>query len=475
MDFKALVVRAIGPNGNFDRYLVLRQEPICRGSYESAYDRYLKVTKEDKGWFGEATVRKQFCDDIRAAKPALERLEKGIWPEPWDLEKLEKFFVPGSDQHRAFTEDFNSFIKPDGIRRMKEFSENALSEEHEFLNNSISALFNAQARGESTTLHEYILKSRLGYPQVDMWVQEDPGLAIQEHMEKNPRENWPFLPPSPTSESYLACRDNYFGTKSPKSTLLHSIDNFSPLDQFDISDFFSLDLPDLVYSHMSITNIAIYLTIAVISFYVLNLLVRNYKKFVAVVWSISWESIYYTLSGIVLNQINSNKGHTYFPFIYTLFIFIIANNLMGMIPFSFAATSHFILAFFLSFTVVFAATTLGLRKFALGFFSFFVPGGCPLGLLPLLVLIEFISYLARNVSLGLRLAANVLSGHMLLNILSGFAHNIVNTGLIYLLIGLIPLAFIISFSGLELGIAFIQAQVFVVLTSSYIKDVLVLH
>jgi F-type H+-transporting ATPase subunit a len=104
-----------------------------------------------------------------------------------------------------------------------------------------------------------------------------------------------------------------------------------------------------------------------------------------------------------------------------------------------------------------------------------VPAGCPLGLLPLLVLIEFISYLARNVSLGLRLAANITAGHMLLNILSGFTYTIMSSGLIFFLLGLIPLSFIVAFSGLELAIAVIQAQVFVVLTSSYIKDGLDLH
>ena len=121
------------------------------------------------------------------------------------------------------------------------------------------------------------------------------------------------------------------------------------------------------------------------------------------------------------------------------------------------------------------ATLLGFKKHGLDFFSLFVPSGCPLNLLPLLVLIEFISYLARNVSLGLRLSANILSGHMLLNILSGFCYNIMTTGFLFFFVGLIPLAFVIAFSGLELGIAFIQAQVFVVLTCSYIKDGLDLH
>ena len=144
-------------------------------------------------------------------------------------------------------------------------------------------------------------------------------------------------------------------------------------------------------------------------------------------------------------------------------------------PYSFASTSHFLLTFFISFTVVLGATFLGLEKHGIEFFSFFVPSGCPLGLLPLLVLIEFISYLARNVSLGLRLAANIISGHMLLSILSGFTYKIMSSGIIFFFIGFLPLAFIIAFSGLELGIAFIQSQVFVVLTASYIKDSLDLH
>jgi F-type H+-transporting ATPase subunit a len=146
-----------------------------------------------------------------------------------------------------------------------------------------------------------------------------------------------------------------------------------------------------------------------------------------------------------------------------------------MVPYSFAPTSHFILTFSISFTIVIGATILGFQIHALKFFSLFVPSGCPLGLVPLLVLIEFISYLARNISLGLRLAANVLSGHMLLNILGGFTYNIMNSGFISFFLGLMPLLFIIAFSGLEIGIAFIQAQVFVVLSASYIKDTLELH
>ena len=249
----------------------------------------------------------------------------------------------------------------------------------------------------------------------------------------------------------------------------------SPLDQFEIRDLVCIDTGILGNYHISLTNIGLYLIIGMVLIVLLNVLSTNYNKLVSNKWSISQESLYATIHSIVTNQINSTTGQIFFPFIYTLFIFILINNLIGMIPYSFASTSHFVLTFSLSFTIVLGATILGFSKHGLEFFSLLVPAGCPLALLPLLVLIEFISYLARNISLGLRLAANILSGHMLLNILAGFTYNIMTSGLIFFFLGLIPLTFIIAFSGLELGIAFIQAQVFVVLSSGYIKDGLDLH
>lgn len=248
----------------------------------------------------------------------------------------------------------------------------------------------------------------------------------------------------------------------------------SPLDQFEIRNLISIDGPLLLNLNISLTNIGLYITLAALIIVIFSLLTLN-NKVMFNSWSLGLEAMYATVHGIVVSQINPKQGQMYFPFIYTLFIFILINNLIGMVPYSFATTSHFILAFSLSFSVVLGATILGFNKHGLKFFSLFVPAGCPLGLVPLLVLIEFISYLARNVSLGLRLSANVLGGHMLLSILAGFCYNIMTSGFLFLFIGLIPLGFIIAFSGLELGIAFIQAQVFVVLTSSYIKDALDLH
>jgi len=249
----------------------------------------------------------------------------------------------------------------------------------------------------------------------------------------------------------------------------------SPLDQFVIRNLFSIKADILGNIQLSLTNIGLYLIITTFLIFMFFLLATNYDMTTPNGWSLSLESIYATVFSIVVNQINARKGQMFFPLIFALFMFILINNLVGMVPYSFAPTSHFILTFSLSFTVVIGATILGFQIHSLKFFSFFVPSGCPLALLPLLVSIEFISYLSRNVSLGLRLGANVLSGHMLLNILGGFTYNIMSNGFIYFLLGLLPLLFILAFSGLEIGIAFIQAQVFVVLSSSYIKDSLELH
>lgn len=247
----------------------------------------------------------------------------------------------------------------------------------------------------------------------------------------------------------------------------------SPLNQFDIN--YILDINMLSKNILLLSNIGLYLTITVSILCLISLIANNFSKIAPNRSSSNQESVYATVYSIVINQLDEFKGQVFFPFIFTLFIVILSNNLIGMIPYTFASTSHFIVTFSLSFTLVLGATVLGLYIHVFKFFSLLVPSGCPLPLLPLLVLIEFISYIARNVSLGLRLAANVLSGHMLLNILSGFTYNIMKSGYLYSIIALLPLSFVTAFSALEMGIAFIQAQVYAVLSGSYVKDGLNLH
>jgi F-type H+-transporting ATPase subunit a len=251
--------------------------------------------------------------------------------------------------------------------------------------------------------------------------------------------------------------------------------NYNPLEQFEIRDLIVIDAPIFFNAHLSLTNISMYLILSLIIILSMNLLTGKLKYLVYKNWLLAKECIYDTIYSITINNINGKEGPLYFPFIYTLFLFILVNNLIGMIPYSFASTSHFILAFSLSFTIVIGATILGFYRHNIKFFALFAPAGCPLAMLPLLIIIEFISYLTRNISLGLRLAANILSGHMLLSILSGFTYKIMTSGILYFILGLLPLLFIIAFSSLELAIAFIQAQVFVVLSCAYTKDALELH
>ena len=171
-----------------------------------------------------------------------------------------------------------------------------------------------------------------------------------------------------------------------------TLDTSSPLDQFKINDLFSFDAPILGNLHISLTNIGLYLTIGIFFILKLKVLSTNSNRLVGNNWSISQESLYATIHSIVTNQINPRNGQNYFPFLYALFIFILINNLIGMVPYSFASTSHFVLTFALSFTIVLGATILGFQKHGLVFFSLLVPAGCPLALLPLLVLIEFMKY-----------------------------------------------------------------------------------
>ncbi|GMM39092.1 F1F0 ATP synthase subunit A (mitochondrion) [Saccharomycopsis crataegensis] len=160
---------------------------------------------------------------------------------------------------------------------------------------------------------------------------------------------------------------------------------------------------------------------------------------------------------MVRSQMGGVYGGFYFPFIYTLFIFVLVANLISMVPYSFALASH--LVFIVS----------------LNFFGFFVPEGTPLPLVPVLVLIELLSYTARAISLGLRLSANILSGHLLLSILSGLTLTLMSVSIITFVLGFLPLAGILAIVCLEYAISMIQAYVLSVLTAGYLKDALYLH
>lgn len=177
---------------------------------------------------------------------------------------------------------------------------------------------------------------------------------------------------------------------------------------------------------------------------------------------------------MVRSQIGSSNER-YIPFIYSLFFYIIISNLVGNVPYNYTITTSLIVSLGLSFTIFIGVTILGLYKHQLKFFSFFIPAGTPLGLVPLLVLIEFISYIARAFSLGVRLFANLVAGHTLLKILSGLLTKLFTSSIIIFFVTLIPFGIFVALCGLELAVSIIQAYVFSILVSSYLKDAIDLH
>ena len=249
---------------------------------------------------------------------------------------------------------------------------------------------------------------------------------------------------------------------------------FSPLEQFEVTPLISITAPILGNFVLAFTNLGIYAIITVILILGLHILGNNAYRLVPSRWSISVESAYATVHGIVRDQIGSSN-EIYTPFIYSLFWLILIANLNGNIPYGYTVTTSAIAAMGLSVLVFVAVTVLGLSLHKVHFFSFFVPSGTPLPLVPALVLIELISYLARAVSLGVRLFSNIVAGHTLLKILSTFLGQLFSAGLITAILTLIPFAVFVGLIGLEIAVSLIQSYVFVVLTCSYLRDAIELH
>ena len=185
-----------------------------------------------------------------------------------------------------------------------------------------------------------------------------------------------------------------------------------------------------------------------------------------------WQSMAemsYEFVANLLRDTVGNEGRKYFPFVFSLFMFILFGNMLGMIPYSFTFTSHVIVTFAMALTVFIGVTILGFVKHGIHFFSFFVPPGVSVILWPLMIPIEVISYLSRPISLAVRLFANLTAGHTMLKVFAGF---VVSLGIVG---GFLPFAFVVALTGLELLIAFLQAYVFTILTCFYINDAIHLH
>ena len=177
----------------------------------------------------------------------------------------------------------------------------------------------------------------------------------------------------------------------------------------------------------------------------------------------------YTLVSKMISDTAGSKAKPYFPFIFSLFMFVLFCNMLGMLPYSFTVTSHIIVTFALAAVVFIGVTIIGFANHGVGYLKLFIPSGVPVVLLPLIVIIEIISYLARPVSLSVRLFANMLAGHTMLKVFGGF---VISLGIIG---GWLPLSFTVALTGLEILIAFLQAYVFAILTCIYLNDALNLN
>jgi F-type H+-transporting ATPase subunit a len=251
------------------------------------------------------------------------------------------------------------------------------------------------------------------------------------------------------------------------NTFIHS-----PLEQFEVTNLIGLNAPVLGYFNLTLTNLALYSILVIVLIVGLHILANNNTKLVPSKWSIVLESLFASVHSMVKDQIGKE---VYLPFIYSLFFFILIANLTGNVPYSFTITTSVIVSIGLSFTIFIGVTILGLSIHKTHFFSFFVPSGTPLALVPLLVLIEMVSYLARAVSLGVRLFANMVAGHTLMKILSTFLYQMFSSSIIVAVLTLIPFTLFLAIMGLELAVSVIQAYVFSILTCSYIKDAIDLH
>ena len=177
----------------------------------------------------------------------------------------------------------------------------------------------------------------------------------------------------------------------------------------------------------------------------------------------------YTFVAKMISDTAGSGAKSFFPFIFTLFMFVLFSNMLGMLPYSFTVTSHIIVTFALAAFVFVGVTIVGFAKHGFKYLELFVPKGVPIVLLPLIVVIEIISYLSRPVSLSVRLFANMMAGHTMLKVFGGF---VISLGLLG---GWLPLGFSVALTGLEILVAFLQAYVFAILTCIYLNDAINLH
>jgi len=250
---------------------------------------------------------------------------------------------------------------------------------------------------------------------------------------------------------------------------------YSPLDQFKIAPLISLQIAGLDFSF---TN---FLLVSLLTLFVIQTMVFLVKEPASNSFFVipsGWQNLIEKLYSFVTQTVSDSitvGSEKYFPFCATLFLFILSNNLIGMVPYSFTITSHITLTFFMSFSIFVGVNIIMFQRHGIHSFSFFLPANTGFFLALLLVPVEFISFIARPISLGVRLFINLMAGHSLLKVIVGFSWNMLLVENLKAIVFLIPLIILVLLMGLELGVAFIQAAVFITLTAIYLNDSEVLH
>ena len=240
-----------------------------------------------------------------------------------------------------------------------------------------------------------------------------------------------------------------------------------PIHQFEIHDL--LPLVKIGAREISFTNSAIYMIVSVVLIVAFMIGATSGRRLVPTRLQALAEVTYEFVANMVRNSAGE-EGMKFFPLVFSLFTFILVSNLIGLIPYSFTVSSQIIITASLALLVFFTVIIYGFYKNGFRFLRVFVPSGVPIYILPLIVVIEFLSFLTRPLSHSVRLFANMLAGHITLSVFASFVVMLGAVGLVGWVGALFPLALTVMLMALELLVAFLQAYVFAILTCIYLAD-----
>jgi F-type H+-transporting ATPase subunit a len=248
-------------------------------------------------------------------------------------------------------------------------------------------------------------------------------------------------------------------------------EHHSPLEQFTI-EYLPGGTLHAFGHNISFNNSALWMLIAIAAITGFMLVGMRKQSVVPGRWQALVEFLYSFIANMLQENVG-NEGKKYFPFVFSLFMFVLFCNLFGMLPGAFTVTSHIAVTFALALLVFVVVTLIGFIRHGAHFLGFFVPKGAPVWLLPLMIPIEIVSYFIRPLSMSVRLFANMVAGHVMLAVLGSFVVPLAGVG--FIIAGGVPLAAISALIGLEFLIACLQAYVFAILTCLYLNDAVHMH